>query len=114
MDIKTLSKHQLRELHKQIGSLFKEEDELKDKLRDHVNQMLILLKDIPLPVIDEEYDSYGGQATYLTVDFKHPTHELSKLKVVLEAIANDLDKNKDYLNDSSKMARAYYTSFCNG
>jgi hypothetical protein len=90
-------------------------NELKGEILEDLNQILIKMKKINLPELDEDYEtSYGPGFIEIPVDFKNKEGKdltLNMIKVVLEAITDNLSGDKKY--DIEKLARAYYSSFCN-
>ncbi len=87
----------------------------KDKIKDLLNQLVIELRDEKTPEID--YDIDGGYSRISYFKGMYETDEsflLPSIKVVAEAMLKDLEvPESKYGSESQKMARAYYTSFCN-
>lgn len=78
-----------------------DDKKLLNDVNDLLNQIALKLKDVPDPEV-QDFD-YGGDQTLCYFD--ENTDRLQNIKVVVKGI---LDKSDE------KMARAYYTSFCNG
>ena len=88
---------------------------MKDKLifevNELLNQALIKLKDVEIPELDHDDYDIGGYTNLIRFKDrwkkgKKDEIQLGALKIVLQA----LTKNS---RETEKMARAYYTSFCN-
>lgn len=100
-------------LYNTITRKFNMDDKMKTEVKDLLNQLAILLKDVPKPIIDEEYESDYGFAA-LNTTFKGNPNKFSTIKVIVEALVEDLQNDDKWYSDSEKLARAYYSSFCNG
>lgn len=99
----------------------KDEIVMKD-VTDLLNQIIIRLKlnDVPNPEVDERYEDDGSAFPNIPVYFQNASSnktpdKLMFIKTVIEGMLKELTFKGDCLpHDIEKMARAYYSSFCNG
>lgn len=96
-----------------------EEHKLGEEVVELLNQILIKLDKVQEPEIRGEtrrdyYDDDGGYSR-LGVSFKdYNAPKLGSVKIVVDALLKDIQSQESYSRDAEKMARAYYSSFCNG
>lgn len=93
---------------------------VKKDVVDLLNQIMIRLRinDFPEPKIDKEYESDSGYDNIPTRFENHYSDKLddklSMIRTLVQAVLEELNSTKQYTkHDIEKMARAYYSSFCN-
>lgn len=97
----------------------KDEIVMKD-VTDLLNQIIIRLKlnDVPNPEVDQRYENDGHSNIPVEFNNAHSSKTPDRLmfiKTVVEGMLKELTFKGDHLpHDIEKMARAYYSSFCNG
>lgn len=93
----------------------KKTDEVKSQVKDLLNQVAILLKDVRLPEVVNDFDGDGySNIPVRFVESKTDDRILTSIKSIVEGMITDIDGNRKWCSESEKMARAYYSSFCNG
>jgi hypothetical protein len=92
-----------------------EKTKLQAEIKDLLNAVAIKLENVPLPEVDEEYEYWDetDSGAAIPVNFKDH-NRLSSIKVIVGALLHDLEQDREWHSPSEKMARAYYSSFCNG
>lgn len=111
-----------QELQDELVARKKKQSELqinkvKTEAKDLLNQLAIVLKEMPTPEANYDHDWSGSQGpdlVSLKKDNQRETdqYKLSCIKFVVDALLKDFD-SKDYRQEAEKFVRAYYTSFCN-
>lgn len=94
------------------------QEQLKNEILDLLNQVMLKLEGVTVPEIDDEYDSDLGFSS-IPVSFKDRWEKgvdltLPSVKVVVEGLLDNLNSTDSWNRGAEKMARAYYSSFCNG
>lgn len=96
------------------------DENLKTDIKDLLNQIMVKLQNVSMPEIDEEYCywDHPDAGTLLPVSFLHSYEKgnpnfLPAVKAVVGAMLKDIDSDSR-TSQAEKMARAYYSSFCNG
>lgn len=96
----------------------KKDEILKKDVIDLLNQIMIRLRlnDIKEPEINEKYNNgFNDIPTSFVHDYSDKTsHKLEYIKAVIGGIIKELESKEQFpRHDIEKMARAYYSSFCN-
>lgn len=89
--------------------------ELEAEIKDLLNQILVKLQNVKTPNIDTENEDEDCGWSRIPASFVYDDDRtaLGSIKVIAEAMLKDLDCEYDSY-DIHKMARVYYSSFCNG
>ena len=94
--------------------------QIKEDVKDLLNQLVIKLKDVKEPTSeDDEEGGYSNlgvrfENSYSDVPSLREEVKLGSVKVVVKGLLDSINNNEKWGGHvAEKMARAYYTSFCN-
>lgn len=87
--------------------------QLEADVLDLLNQIMVKMAEIPDPQVDDEYESDYGFSNIPTSFVENNDLKLASVKAVVTALVSDLNGSRKWGSEAEKMARAYYSSFCN-